>query len=123
MLVASTAPLRSTMSARWVLDRLAGVAGARLDRHRGGDQRHAPGDGGEAEDEDDAEQQEPRLRLDPLGAVPRREARGALLGLDQVRVAALGAGLQDAGERAQRAADHGAAPAAAADGRSSGSGG
>ena len=106
MLVASTAPSRSTMSARWAWIGSAGSAGARLDRHRGRDQRHPPGDGREAEDEDDPEQQEPRLGLGPLGAVPRLQPGGALLGLDEVRVLALGAGAEDAGERAQRAADH-----------------
>ena len=128
MLVASTAPLRSTMSARWAWIGSAGMPAARLDRHRGREQRHPAGDGGEAEDEDDAEQQQPRLGLGPLGAVPGGEPGGALLGLDEVRVRALGAGAEDAGERAERAADHGSAPAGSAGRRSaaasgSGSGG
>ena len=102
-------------------DRLAGDAGAGLDRDGGGEQRHPPGDGREAEDENDPEEQEPGLRLGPLGAVAGGEARRALLGLDQVRILALGAGFEDAGERAQRTSDHGVAPAVVT--RSVGSGG
>ena len=68
MLVASTAPLRSTISARWAWIGAAG-AGARLDRHRGGEQRHAAGDQREGEDEADAEQQQPGLGPRPLGAL------------------------------------------------------
>ena len=121
MLVASTAPLRSTMSARWVRIGSPQMPARGSTGTGGGEQRHPPGDRREAEDEDDPEEQEPGLRLGALGAVAGGQARGALLGLDEVRILALGAGLQDAGERAQRTADHGVAPAVVT--RSAGSGG
>ena len=98
-------------------DRRRAGAGARLDRQRGGEQRHAPGDHREGEDEADPEQEQPGLGAGALGPLRGGEAGGALLGLDEVRIAAFGAGGEDAGERAERASDHGSVPAAA--GRSS----
>ena len=63
--------------------------------------------------EDEAQQQQPRLRLLALGAVPGRETRRTLLGLDEIGILALRPGAEDAGERAKRAADHSTSPAAA----------
>ena len=47
-----------------------------------------------------AQQQQPRLRLLALGAVPGRETRRTLLGLDEIGILALRARAEDAGERA-----------------------
>ena len=93
MLVARTAPLRSTMSARWAWIGSPASAAARL--------RPAPPPTSSAMRP--ATVEKPRMKTTPssssrVSALTRsarcraREPRGALLGLDEVRVLAFGAG-------------------------------
>ena len=81
----------------------------RADRRAEGEQRggreegHPPGHRRESENENQPKQKQPRLGLLTLRAVPGGKPRRALLRLDQIRILALRARAEDAGERAKRA--------------------
>ena len=81
--------------------------GAGFHRFGGGQQAHPRADQAEA-----AEKAEPQHQQPPLGALAGLVAHllvadAQVLAFDGVGVLALGAGVEDAGERAQRRADHG----------------